>query len=79
MEHGCMAGGPSLVRSTAMGSTTDKIKERIKDAAGAVQDAAEKGKDTAVRAVNKGKDAAARAAEKVKDATDRTTEKVKDA
>jgi len=62
-----------------MGKTTNKIKEGIKDAAGAVKGAAEKIKDTAVRAVDKGKDAAARAAEKVKDTTDRTAEKVKDA
>ena len=51
-----------------MGKTTNKIKEGIKDAAGAVKGAAEKIKDTAVRAVDKGKDAVARAAEKVKDA-----------
>ena len=35
-------------RSTAMGKTTDKMKRGIKDAAGAVKQAAEKGKEDAV-------------------------------
>ena len=38
-----------------MGNTTDKMKKGIKDAAGAVKHAVEKGKDAAVRAVDKGK------------------------
>jgi hypothetical protein len=62
-----------------MRNTTDKIKERITDTASAVQGAAAKVKDTAVRAVDKSKATAVRAAKKVKATTDRAVEKVKDA
>ena len=69
----------NTVRSSTMGKTTDKIKEGIKDTAGAVKRGAEKAKDAAMRGVDKSKDAAARTAEKVKDKTDRAAEKVKEA
>ena len=48
-----------------MGNMTEKIKEGIKDTAGAVKRGAEKVKDAAVRGVDKSKHAAVRTAEKV--------------
>ena len=60
-----------------MGNTTDKIKEGIKDTAGAVKRGAEKAKDAAVRGVDK--EDAPRGVPKVKDKTDRAAEKVKEA
>jgi hypothetical protein len=77
--HVCTRGETSAARSSIMGHTTDKINEGITDAMGAVQHAAEKVKDHAVRGVDTGKDTAARAAEKVKENTDRAAEKGKDA
>jgi hypothetical protein len=83
VEHrGVYVGTPGsthTARSTPMAKTTEKMKQGIKDAAGTVKQAAEKGKDAAVRAVDKGKATAARGAEKVQKKTDQAAEKVKDA
>ena len=57
--------GTNTARSKAMGNMTEKLKEGIKDTAGAVKRGAEKVKDAAVRGVDKSKNAAVRTAEKV--------------
>ena len=72
-------GEPPRQGALTRGKTTDKIKKGIKDAAGAVKQVAEKGKDAATRAVDKGKDTAVRGAEKVQKKTDQAAEKVKNA
>jgi len=83
VEHrGVYVGTPGSTHtatSTPMAKTTEKMKQGIKDAAGTVKQAAEKGKDAAVQAVDKGKATAARGAEKVQKKTDQAAEKVKDA
>ena len=61
-----------------MGTTTEKMIQGSKEAAGTGQQAAEQGQD-AVRAVDRGTDTAARGAEKGQKHTDRAAAKVKDA
>jgi uncharacterized protein YjbJ (UPF0337 family) len=69
-------GGTSAARSTVMGSTTDKIKGRVKEAVGVLTDndrlKREGQTDQVVGEVKE-------AAEKVKDRVERVVEKVRDA
>ena len=63
-----------------MGSTTDKIKGRIKEAVGVITDNDRlKSEGQTDQVVGEVKEAAERAAEKVKDKVARVVEKVKDA
>ena len=67
-------------RRMAMGSKTDKIKGRIKEAAGALTDNDDlKREGQRDQAVGEVKEAAESAAEKVKDKVERAVEKVKNA
>jgi uncharacterized protein YjbJ (UPF0337 family) len=78
-------------RRTAMGSKTDKIKGRIKEAVGALTDndhlkregqrdqAVGEVKEAAESATEQGKDKVAQVAEQVKDKVKRTVKKVKNA
>jgi len=66
-------------RRTAMGSKTDKIKGRIKEAVGALTDNDRlKREGQRDQAVGEVKEAAESAAEKVKDQVEQVAEKVKD-
>jgi len=75
-EYAYDTGGTSAARSTAMGSTTDKITGRVKEAVGVITDndrlKREGQTDQVVGEVKE-------AAEKVKDKVARVVEKVKDA
>jgi uncharacterized protein YjbJ (UPF0337 family) len=67
-------------RRTAMGSKTDKIKGRIKEAVGVLMDNDHlKREGQRDQAVGEVKEAAESAAEKVKDTVERAVEKVKNA
>jgi uncharacterized protein YjbJ (UPF0337 family) len=67
-------------RRTAMGSKTDKIKGRIKEALGALTDNDDlKREGQRDQAVGEVKEAAERVAEKVQDTVKRAVEKVKNA
>lgn len=74
--HACDTDETNAARSTAMGSTTDKIKGRVKEAVGVITDndrlKREGQTDQAVGEVKE-------AAEKVKDTVKRVVEKIKDA
>jgi uncharacterized protein YjbJ (UPF0337 family) len=76
VEYAYDTGGTSAARSTAMGSTTDKITGRVKEAVGVITDndrlKREGQTDQVVGEVKE-------AAEKVKDKVARVVEKVKDA
>jgi uncharacterized protein YjbJ (UPF0337 family) len=63
-----------------MGSTTDKIKGRVKEAVGVLTDNDRlKREGQTDQVVGEVKEAAERAAEKVKDKVERVVEKIKDA
>lgn len=63
-----------------MGSTTDKIKGRVKEAVGVITDNDRlKSEGQTDQVVGEVKEAAERAAEKVKDKVERVVEKIKDA
>ena len=72
-------GSTHTARRITLGTTTEKMKQGIKKAAGTVQEAAEQGKDATVRAVDKDKVTAARGAKRVQKTTDRAAEQAKDA
>jgi uncharacterized protein YjbJ (UPF0337 family) len=73
-------GGTSAARRTAMGSTTDKITGRVKEAVGVLTDNDRlKREGQRDQAVGEVKEAAEGAAEQVKDKVARVVEKIKDA